>query len=167
MFLLDTPIVLELRKAKSGRTDPGLTRWAGEVPSQNLFLSALSLMELETAVTQAGRRDRAAGQHLRDWLDQRVVSAFEGRILAVDAAVVRRRGQLGYADARDGLLAATALEHNLTLVTRNLDAFKAGRVRLFNPWGYAPAAGAAETDADWRNAARTGTQWLRTLFLRL
>jgi hypothetical protein len=90
--------------------------------------------------------------------------AFEGRILPVDAAVVRRRGTLPYPDARDGLLAATAVEHGLTLVTRNIAAFKAGRVRTFNPWGYTPAS--AEEDGDWRQAARTSSLWLKNLFVR-
>jgi hypothetical protein len=61
------------------------------------------------------------------------------------------------------LLASTALEHGLTLVTRNIAAFKAGRVRTFNPWGYSPAA---EEDADWRQAARAGPLWLKNLFVR-
>jgi len=92
------------------------------------------------------------------------MKAFEGRILPVDAAVVRRRALLPYPDARDGLLAATAVEHGLTLVTRNIAAFKAGRVRTFNPWGYTPTA--SDEDADWRQAARTGSLWLKNLFVR-
>lgn len=162
MYLLDTHIVFELRKAKAGKTDPGLTTWAGGVQRQNLFFSALSLLELENAAGRQERIDKAAGTALRDWIDGPVMGAFEGRILPVDAAVVRRRGQLPYADARDGLLAATAIEHGLILVTRNTAAFKAGRVKVFNPWGYT----ADDEGDDWGQAGRTGPLWLKNLFVR-
>jgi predicted nucleic acid-binding protein len=164
MYLLDTEIVAELGKAKSGRTDPGLVAWAASVPRHSLFLSAISLLELEDGAARLERRDRGGGRATRDWIETRVVSAFEGRILAVDAAVVRRRAQLPCADSRDGLLAATALEHGLTLATRNAAAFRQGRVKLFNPWGYTPDA--AEEGADWGEAARAGPMWLRNLFVR-
>jgi predicted nucleic acid-binding protein len=162
MFLLDTAVVLELRKAKAGRTDAGLATWAAGVSPQTLFISALTLLELENGAARAETR-KAAGAGLHEWIGAQVMPAFDGRILPVDAAVVRRRGQLAYADARDGLLAATALEHGLTLVTRNTGAFKAGRVKLFNPWGYTPDA---EDDDDWGAAARTGPLWLKNLFVR-
>ena len=164
MYLLDTEIVSELRKAKAGRTDPGLAGWAAGVARQSMFISALTLLELETGAARVERGDKAAGQALKAWIEGQVVTAFDGRILPVDAAVVRRRGQLGYADSRDGLIAATALEHGLTLVTRNPGAFKIGRMRLFNPWGYAPEA--ADEDADWGQAARAGPLWLKNLFVR-
>ena len=164
MYLLDTGVVLELRKAKAGRTDPGLAGWAAGVSRQSLFLSALSLLELDTGAAAVERKDKAAGAALRSWIDTQVLPAFEGRILAVDSAVVRRRAQITYADARDGLLAATALEHGLTLVTRTPAAFKAGRVKVFNPWGYAPDA--FDEEVDWGQAARTGRLWLKNLFIR-
>ena len=170
MYLLDTVIVTELRKAKAGRADPGLAAWAAGVPHHSLFLSALSLLELENGAARLERRDKAGGRAVREWIESRVVSAFDGRILPVDAACrrviaeVRRRAQLGYADSRDGLLAATALEHGLTLATRNLGAFKAGRVKLFNPWGFTPEA--LEEGADWGEASRAGPLWLRNLFVR-
>jgi predicted nucleic acid-binding protein len=164
MFLLDTGIVFELRKAKAGRTDPGLAGWAAGVSRQNLFLSAISLLELGNGAARLKRRDKAAGLAVHSWIDEQVAKAFEGRILPVDAAVVRRRADLPYEDSRNGLIAATALEHGLTLVTRDVRAFKAGRVKIFNPWGYAPET--PEDDADWAQAARTGPLWLRNLFVR-
>jgi predicted nucleic acid-binding protein len=163
MYLLNSEVVLELRKAKSGRTDPGLSAWAAGVSRHHLFLSALTLLELENGATQVERQDKAAGGALRAWIEGPVMTAFDGRILAIDAAVVRRRARLAYSDARDGLLAATAIEHGLTLVTRHLAAFKAGRVKLFNPWGYTPEDA---DDADWRQAARSGPVWLKNLFVR-
>lgn len=162
MYLLDTGVVFELRKAKAGRTDPGLTSWAAGAARQNLFISALTLLELENSAGRQEKIDKAAGTALRDWIGGPVMTAFEGRILPVDAAVVRRRGQLPYADARDGLLAATAIEHGLILVTRNTAAFKAGRVKVFNPWGYTPD----DEGDDWGQAGRSGPLWLKNLFVR-
>jgi hypothetical protein len=163
MYLLDTGVVLELRKAKAGRTDPGLVTWAAGIATQHLFVSALTLLELENGVARLEGRDKSAGGALRAWIDVQVMKAFEGRILAVDAAVVRRRGQLPYQDSRDGLIVATAIEHGLTLVTRNTAAFKAGRVKVFNPWGYTRDA---DEDGDWGQAARAGPMWLKNLFVR-
>jgi len=170
MYLLDTGIVLELRQAKASPTDPGLVAWARALPPQSLFISALSLLEIETAAARLARRDRAAGLLLRDWIDQRLAPAFDGRVLAVDAAVVRRRAHLPYTNTRDGLLAATALEHGLTFVTHRIPAFRAGRVKLLNPSGYVAPPG--DTDEDWVQGQHTGAgpgtghQWLKNLYTR-
>lgn len=170
MHLLDTDVVFELRNAKAGATDPGLSAWATRAARSSLFVSALTLLELEAAVARAERKDKGpkgknGGAALRDWLDNRVAPAFEGRILAIDAAVVRRRGHLPLADSRDALLAATALEHGLTLATRDIAAFsKVPRLKVFNPWGYKPEA--LDDEEDWGQAAKAGTQWLRNIFVR-
>jgi predicted nucleic acid-binding protein len=166
MHLLDTDIVFELRNAKSGGTDPGLAAWAGGVARTSLYISAVTLLELEAGAARAERKDKAAGAALRAWLDGPVASAFEGRILPVDAAVVRRCAQLSNAGGggRDALLAATALEHGLTLVTRDIATFKALRVKLFNPWGYVPDA--SGDDEDWGQAAKAGSFWLKNIFVR-
>ena len=167
MFLLDTGVVLELRKGKSGQSDPGLAAWAGTVARQKLFISALTLLEIENAAARLARKDRAAGLGVRTWIDDHVTPAFEGRMLPVDAAVVRRRAQLPYANTRDGLLAATALEHNLTFVTRKVTAFRAGRVKLLNPSGYSARPGAhPDEDEDWGQGAQTGHLWLKNLYVR-
>ena len=164
MYLLDTGIVLELRKAKTVQSDAGLMAWAGGIPRQKLFISALNLLEIENAAARLARKDRAAGLVVRDWIDQRVMPAFEGRVLPVDAAIVRRRAQLPYANTRDGLLAATALEHGLTFVTHRVSAFRAGRVKLLNPSGY--IAQPTEEDEDWAHGTQTGHQWLKNLYVR-
>ncbi|MDR6626029.1 PIN domain-containing protein [Caulobacter segnis] len=165
MHLLDTEVVYALREAKSGRADAALTAWASGAARTSLFVSALTLLELETAVARAERKDKAQGTALRDWLDNRVAPAFDGRILPIDAAVVRRRASVPLSDGRDALLAATALEHGLTLATRDLAAFaKVVRLKLLNPWTYKPEV--AEEDEDWGQAAKAGAQWLRNIFVR-
>ena len=163
MYLLDTGIVYALGKAKAGGTDPGLAAWAAAKPRQDLFVSAIAMLELSDAASRLERRDKAAGAAMKAWIDDQVARGFDGRILPVDAAVVRRRATLAHADSRDALVAATALEHRLTLVTRDTAAYKASRVRLLDPWGYRPDA---EDDTDWRQAARAGSAWLRNFFVR-
>ena len=138
MYLLDTNVVSELRKAKSGKADARVTAWAAEVPASELFLSAISVLELEMGVLLVERRDAAQGTVLRSWLDRHVLPAFADRILPVDAAVARRCARLHVPDPRaerDALIAATALVRDLTVVTRNVGDFEATGVRLLNPWG--------------------------------
>jgi len=137
MYLLDTNLVSELRKVRSGKADPGVAAWADEVDASSLFLSSITLHELELGVLLAERRDPTQGVLLRHWLEQAVMPAFAGRILAVDAAVARRSAALHGPDPkpfRDGLIAATALVHSLVVVTRNLADFEATGVPLLNPW---------------------------------
>jgi toxin FitB len=137
MYLLDTNVVSELRKVRAGRSDSGVATWADQVEPGSLFLSTITLHELELGVLLIERRDAQQGSLLRQWLEQAVLPAFSGRILVVDAAVARRSAALHVPDPqpfRDGLIAATALEHNLVVVTRNLADFEATGVRLLNPW---------------------------------
>jgi predicted nucleic acid-binding protein len=164
MYLLDTDIVFELRNAKAGETDAGLAAWASSAPKASLFISVVTLLELETGVAQVERKDKAAGLTLRTWMESQVAAAFEGRILPVDAAVARGRARVALTDSRDALLAATALEHGLTLVTRNVAAFKVNRLKVFNPWGYKPEA--LDDSEDWGLVAKAGSQWLRNIFVR-
>lgn len=165
MHLLDAEIVLALRHAKGAGAAGGLAAWAAATPRSSLFISALTLLELENAVALAERRDKAKAAPLREWLGARVVTAFEGRILPIDLAVVRRRAQVPLSDSRDALLAATALEHGLALVTRDAASFaKVARLKLLDPWAYRPEA--RDEEEDWGQAAKAGTQWLRNIFVR-
>ena len=163
MYLLDTGIVRDLREARRPDSDPALAAWAERVPAQQMFLSAASLLELENAASLAARRAKDAGLAWREWLDRQVVPAFGERILPVDAAVIRRRAQIPYADDREGILAATALVHNLTLVTGEARKYRAARVKVLDPAGF--DLDGAE-DGDWRNAARSSGAWLRNLLIR-
>jgi len=137
MDLIDTNLVSELRKVRSGKADPGMAAWADGVDASSLFLSSITLHELELGVLLAERRDPTLGVLLRHWLEQAVMPAFAGRILEVDAAVARRSAALHVPDPkpfRDGLIAATALVRSLVVVSRNLADFEATGVPLFNPW---------------------------------
>lgn len=134
MYLLDTNVVSELRKAS--RAEPAVRAWATEQPPGTVFLSIMCLMELEIGVLRMERRDALQGERLRRWLEI-VLAAFEGRILGIDTAVARVCAKLHVPDPRperDALIAATALVHGLTVVTRNTADFGPMGVRLFNPW---------------------------------
>ena len=137
MFLLDTNVVSELRRAE--RAAPAVLAWARTTQASELFISSIRV--LERGVMQLERRDPRQGAVLRAWLDTQVMPAFEGRVLAVDAAVARRCAALHVPDPRperDGLIGATAMEHGFTLVTRNVADFHIPGIKLVNPWGSEP-----------------------------
>lgn len=137
MYLLDTNVVSELRKAKSGKADKNVTAWASSVAVASLFLSAITILELEAGTLLVERRDPAQGAILRAWLEGHVLAAFSQRILAVDIAVALRCAKLQVPDPRsdrDALIAATALVHGMTVVTRNVAHFEPMGVEVLNPW---------------------------------
>lgn len=137
MFLLDTNVVSELRKARTGRADPRVTAWASTIPASDLFLSVIVIQELEIGILQVERRDTAQAALLRTWLEDHVLPSFSDRLLPVDAAVARRSARLHVPDPRpyrDGLMAATALVRGMTVVTRNVADFATTGVSLLNPW---------------------------------
>jgi predicted nucleic acid-binding protein len=141
MYLLDTNVVSELRKVRLGKANRHVATWADSVDASDLYLSAITVHELELGVLLVERRDAAQGALLRTWLNQYVLPAFMGRILPVDVSVAQRSAQLSVPDPRpvhDGLIAATALVHGLTMVTRNVADFTACGVTILNPWS--PAA---------------------------
>ena len=138
MFVLDTNVVSELRRAKAGKANPGVTEWADRVPATMMFLSVISLQELEHGVLLAERRDPAQGDVLRRWLEASVATAFADRFLPVDEPVARRAAALQVPDPapfRDALIAATAQVHAMTVVTRNESDFvRFGSLEVTNPW---------------------------------
>lgn len=137
MYILDTNVISELRKVRSGKADVQVACWADSVAVQELYLSAISVQELETGVLLIERRDAKQGAILRAWLENQVLPAFAERILPVDVAVARRSTALHVPDprpVRDALIAATGLVHGMTIVTRNIEDFHYSGVRLINPW---------------------------------
>jgi len=136
-YLLDTNVVSELRKAASGKAEPRVVAWAKAVPVQQLFISAITILEIELGVSKIERRDAEQGAVLRSWLEGQVIPAFEGRTLGVDVAVARRCASLHVPaprSERDALIAATALVHGLTVVTRNVDDFAPMIDPVVDPW---------------------------------
>ncbi|MGZ0713948.1 PIN domain-containing protein [Pseudomonas palleroniana] len=134
MYLLDTHVISELRKPQA---DAKVVAWAKSVIAPRMFISAITLKELETGVLRLERRDPVQGKVLRTWLKKHVMPAFDARILPVDAAVALRCAQLhvpDQANESDALIAATALVHGLTVVTRNVCDFQSSGVPLLNPW---------------------------------
>ncbi len=138
MFVLDTNVVSELRKVRSGKANRGLADWASSVPSSWLFLSSIVVHELEHGVLLAERSDPVKGAVLRRWLDTSVAAAFDTRILAVDVAVAKRAASLHVPDPapfRDALIGATALVHGMAVVTRNSKDFERFKgLDVVNPW---------------------------------
>jgi toxin FitB len=137
MYLLDTNVVSELRKIRTGKADPNVAAWTERVDASELFVSAITVMELELGVLLMERKDPIQGALLRSWLQQHVLPEFASRTLPVDAAVALRCARLHIPDKRgerDALIAATALVHGMTVVTRNTADFAATQVALVDPW---------------------------------
>lgn len=135
MYLLDTSVVSELRKGK--KAAPSVRMWAQALPAANLYLSTISILELEIGILLVERRDRKQGAVLRSWMEGHVLPAFEGRILAIDTVVAQRCAKLHVPNLRsdrDALIAATALVHGMTVVTRNVGDFRSAGVAVVNPW---------------------------------
>ncbi len=137
MYLLDTNFVSELRKIRLGKANRHVADWADSMDATDLYLSVISIHELEIGVLLAERRDPSQGAIFRTWLNGHVLPAFIGRILAVDTAVALHSARLHVPDprpVRDGLIAATALVHGMTVVTRNVADFELTGVQILNPW---------------------------------
>lgn len=135
-YLLDTNVISELRKPE-GRANPAVRRWARNQRTSELFLSVISVMEVEIGVARVEKRDGPQGAVLRRWLEQDLIPAFSGRLLRIDLAVARRAAGLhvpGPRPERDVLIAATAIEAGLTVVTRNVSDFAALGVDLVDSW---------------------------------
>jgi predicted nucleic acid-binding protein len=138
MFVLDSNLVSELRKAKAGKANRGVVDWAGGVPPSLMFLSVISLQELEHGVLLAERGDPAKGKVLRAWLDGSVIPTFSERIVPVDLPVAVQAAALHVPDpapVRDALIGASALVHGMTVVTRNIADFERfPDLEVINPW---------------------------------
>ncbi|MEA5444022.1 type II toxin-antitoxin system VapC family toxin [Cyanobium gracile] len=136
MFLIDTMVLSELRRRQR---DPGVVAWIGEQRHEDCFLSVVSIGEIERGLARQRVVDAAFARQLARWLDQ-LLRSYGDRLLPVDVAIARRWGRLSAELGHDGsdlLIAATALEHGLTVVTRNLRHFTPTGVPTLNPWSEA------------------------------
>lgn len=134
-FLVDTNAISELRLSR--RADPNVIAWFRSVAQSDLFLSAITLFELERSYLSLARRDTAQAAPLRDWLAATIYTKFTNRILPVDDTVALRCATLHVPDRRplpDSLIAATALVHGLVVVSRNEADFRPMGVDIINPW---------------------------------
>lgn len=132
-WLLDTNVVSEIRKGSRG--DPGVVRWATGRDDE-AWLSVVTVGEIRRGIELKRRRDEVAAHHLDLWLEG-LVGSFASRILPVDQRVAEVWARLNVPDPRpvvDGLIAATAAVHGLTLVTRNAKDFEGVGVEVFNPF---------------------------------
>ena len=131
-YLLDTNVLSDARR----QTFPELNAWlAGQVRA-DLTISVVSLLEIERGILRVERRDVVAGQHLRAWLESEIVPAFSGFTLPIDSSVARTAAGLHVPDPMpemDALIAATAIIHDLTLVTHNTKDFERTGIRLLDP----------------------------------
>ncbi len=137
MYLLDTNVVSEFRKLGGSQINPNVRSWAEKIDPELMFLSAISILELEIGVLQVERRDKKQGLVLRKWLSKHVLPVFSQRILPVDVMVAQRCASLHVPNPksdRDALIAATAIEHRMTIVTRNIIDFKKSGAKIFDPW---------------------------------
>jgi predicted nucleic acid-binding protein len=135
MYILDTNVISELRKGR--KTHPNVRKWAEALPSASVYISVISVLELEIGILLVNRRDKEQGAILRAWMDRHVLPTFSGRILAIDTGVAQRCATLHVPNPRsdrDALIAATALVHGLTVVTRNVADFERAGVGVVNPW---------------------------------
>jgi toxin FitB len=141
MYLLDSNVISELRKVQSAqgsaKVNPNVLAWSKSVPTASLYLSVITVLELEIGTRSMERRDRRQGAFLRAWIDRQVLPSFAARILNVDLTIALRCAALHVPDPRprrDSLIAATALVHGMTVVTRNVQDFAGTGVPLLDPW---------------------------------
>jgi hypothetical protein len=137
MYLLDTNVVSELRKVHIGKANGRVAAWAWSVPVVTQYLSAITVLELEAGVLRMERKDAPQGRTLRAWMDDSVLRDFTGRILEIDIPIALRCARLHVPDPRperDAMIAATALVHGMTVVTRNVEDFRTTGALVFNPW---------------------------------
>ena len=135
MFLLDTNAISALRRTNHANSN--VLAWAARINLADFFLSTITVFEIERGILLLDRLNHSQAAILRAWMDDHVMADFADRILPVDNPVARRCAVLHVPDPRperDAMIAATALVHGLTVVTRNTADFLSAGVPLLNPW---------------------------------
>lgn len=137
MYLLDTNVLSELRKAGASRADKNVLAWATAIPAAELYISSISVLEIEMGVLKLERKDPHQASVYRTWLNEHVLTAFSRRVIPFDCAAALKCAQLHVPNPkseRDAMIAASAIVHGMTLVSRNERDFRHIDVRLINPW---------------------------------
>ena len=137
MYLLDTNVISELRKAGSNKADLNVVEWAKDKSTSSLFISSITILEIEMGILQIERKDHKQGAIYRTWLNSQVLKAFSDRVLPFDTSIALKCAQLHVPDPkseRDAMIASTAIIHGLTLVSRNIKDFKHINIKLINSW---------------------------------
>jgi predicted nucleic acid-binding protein len=135
MFIIDTNVISELRK--KDRAEAKVRAWAEQADQHGSYLSSITVFELRYGALLVRRRDRMQGELMLHWLQRDVLEIFGGRILPIDERVAMTCAELNVPDRRperDGFIAATALVHDMTVVTRNTKDFEGTGAKLLNPW---------------------------------
>lgn len=139
MYLLDTNVLSEMRKYESGRIDRAVAAWVRSVAKEDLYLSVMTIIEIELGIAKLERHDAPQAALLRRWLREHVEPVFSDALLPLDLSIARRCGPLHVPDPRperDAWIAATALEHDLIVTTRNGKDFAGTGVTIVNPWDH-------------------------------
>lgn len=137
MYLLDTETAAELRKASMRRGDQGLRDWAASVDVKDVYLSAITLQELEMGVRLSERDDTKRGTVLRDWMTRQVIHHLSARVLPINTAIALKAAEFHGQRARTlshAFIAATASVHSLSVVTRHVPSFSDTGLNIVNPW---------------------------------
>ena len=137
MFLIDTNVVSEFRKIHVGKADINVTRWSEQTPASDMFLSVVTILELEIGILRLERRDSFQARQLRTWLTDYILPGFDGQVIPVSMEVAQASAAYHIPDPapfRDAFIAATAQVHGLTVVTPNTADFQRCSVSLLNPW---------------------------------
>lgn len=135
MFVLDTNVISELRR--KGKADRNVAAWAEGAGNSNLYLSVITILEVQIGALSMLRKDAIQGRFLQDWIDNKILPGFAGRILPLDTKAVLCCARLHVPDRRserDAMIAATAIAHDMTVVSRNIADFVQTGVKLCNPW---------------------------------
>jgi len=136
-YILDTNVISEFRKAAGGKCHPSVKDWVENVDPEEIYLSVITIMELEVGYLSLRRRDQLQAVRVKAWISDYIPRVFRNRILVFDDAVALVCAGLHVPDKRperDAIIAATALHYDLAVVTRNTRDFMGTGVRLLNPW---------------------------------